>query len=79
MVNPQIPLIIKFEADRLVNIKYEEYESWIIQDQALFTWLLSTIYETVHPRVLSCKPSYQIWDQIYKHFNALMNIRKKEN
>src|SRR4051812_35257942 len=45
VVNPQIPPMFKNDEDRRANIRSEEYESWIVQDQALFTWLLSTISE----------------------------------
>lgn len=51
-VNPHIPSMFKTVSERLLNIVCEEYESWIIQDQNLFTWLLSTIFESVLPRFL---------------------------
>lgn len=38
----------------------EEYESWLVQDQAVFIWLLSTIFESVLPRVLSCKHVFEV-------------------
>src|SRR3954468_19974016 len=60
VVNPQIPPMYKTDEDRIGNTISAEYEAWIVQDQALFTWLLSTISEAVLPRVLSCKHSYQI-------------------
>ena len=75
VVNPQIPPIFDSEENRIANKVSAVYESWIVQDQALFSWLLSTISESVLPRVLSCKHSYQIWDQIHKHFNAVMKAR----
>lgn len=37
VVNPQIPVMFKIYRDRLPNIVSEEYETWIIQDQDLFT------------------------------------------
>src|SRR3954471_20230895 len=52
VANPQIPPIFKSDDDRLANKVSDEYETWIIQDQALFSWLLSTISESVLPRVL---------------------------
>lgn len=53
VVNPQIPSMFKTDNDMLANIISEEYESWIVQDQTLFTLLLSIIFESVLPRVLS--------------------------
>src|ERR1043165_2122062 len=40
VVNPQIPSMFKNEEDRRANVHSNEYEAWITQDQALFTWLL---------------------------------------
>lgn len=53
VVNPRIPPMFKTESDRIENIVSKAYEEWIVQDQALFTWLLSTISESVLPCVLS--------------------------
>lgn len=72
VVNPQIPLMFKTENDRLTNIVYENYEAWVVQDQALFAWLLSTISEVVLSCVLSCKHAYEMWDKMHKHFNLQM-------
>lgn len=47
----------------------------MVQDQALFTWLLSTISESVLPRLLSCKHAYEVWDKVHKHCNAQMKAR----
>lgn len=61
--------------DRHANIRSDKYEAWIVQDQALFTWLLSTIPEAVLPCMLSCKHYYQIWDQIHKYFTVVMKAK----
>lgn len=53
VVNPHIPSMFKNEQDRIANIISEDYETWIVQDQTLLTWLLSTISKTVLPRVLA--------------------------
>ncbi|CAI8587908.1 unnamed protein product [Vicia faba] len=47
----------------------------MVQDQTLFIWLISTISESVLPRVLSCKHSFEVWDKIHKHFNAMMKAK----
>lgn len=75
VVNPQIPLMFNKDEDHIANIRSEECESWIVQDQVLFTWILSTILESMLPRVLSRKHLSQIWDQIHKYFTALMKAR----
>ncbi|KAI5387765.1 hypothetical protein KIW84_073748 [Lathyrus oleraceus] len=69
-VNPHIPPMFKSESDR--NIVSEAYEEWMVHDQALFMWLLSIIWESVLPRLLSCKHAYKVWDKGHKHYNAQM-------
>lgn len=44
-----------FKQDQIEGNVFEEYEAWIMQDQDVFIWLLSIIYESVLPRVLLCK------------------------
>ncbi|CAI8596383.1 unnamed protein product [Vicia faba] len=78
VVNPQIPVKFKTDQSRILNKIFDEYEVWIVQDQALFIWLLSTISEFVLPRVLSCKHSYEVWDRIHKFFNAQMRARVRQ-
>lgn len=63
-VNPYIPSMFKIDSERLSNIISEECESWIVRDQALFTWLLSIISESVIPRVLSCQHAYEVCEGI---------------
>lgn len=56
------------ENDRIANLVSEGYEYWKVQDQDLFTWFLSTISESVLPRVLSCKHTYEVYDKVHKQF-----------
>lgn len=75
VVNPTIPTMFKTDNVRLLNIVSEEYESWIVQDQALFTWLISIISELVIPIVLFCKHAYELWDKVHKHFHSQMKAK----
>lgn len=52
VVSTQILLMFKTEHDRIFNVVSKNYESWIVQDQTLFTWLLSMISEGLLPCVL---------------------------
>lgn len=75
VVNPQIPLMFKNDNERISNVVYEEYEAWIVQDQMLFTWLLSIISESVLQRVISCNHAYEVWDKVHKHFLSQIKAR----
>lgn len=44
VVNSQISLKFKSAQDYIKGTILEEYEAWIVQDQAVFIWLLSIIF-----------------------------------
>nr|KYP36809.1 hypothetical protein KK1_042047 [Cajanus cajan] len=44
----------------------------------LFSWLLSSLSESVLPRVLGCKHSYEIWDKIHKHYYSHLHAKKRQ-
>lgn len=78
LVHPQIPVKFNNTADETANKLSPEYEKWIVQDQALYTWLLSTLSETVLPRVLNCKHAYQVWDKIHTHFFSHLKAKARQ-
>ncbi|GAU39478.1 hypothetical protein TSUD_159100 [Trifolium subterraneum] len=59
VVNPEIPLQFVTVADRLDGKTSDEYQKWLFKDQTLFTWLLSTISDSVLPRVVHCKHAHE--------------------
>jgi histone deacetylase 1/2 len=78
VVNPQIPLQFASVADRLDGKNSDEYQQWLFKDQSLFTWLLSTISDSVLPRVLNCKHAHEVWEQIHKYFNSVLKSRSRQ-
>lgn len=60
VVNPQIPLQFASIEDCALGINSDEYQQWLIKDQTLFTWLLSTLSDGVLPRVLSCRHAHEV-------------------
>jgi histone deacetylase 1/2 len=78
VVNPEIPLQYANVTDRLDGKNSDEYQQWLFKDQTLFTWLLSTIFDNVLPRVLSCKHSHEIWEKIHKYFNSVLKSRARQ-
>lgn len=57
VVNPIIPQKFATETDRVLNLPTDEYERWLVQEQMLFTWSLSSLSDAILPRVLGCKHS----------------------
>ncbi|KAK2449415.1 hypothetical protein QL285_008613 [Trifolium repens] len=78
ILNPQIPLQYASVEDRIDGKSTEEYRKWIFKDQSLFTWLLSTLSDSVLPRVLGCKHAFQVWDKIHKYFNSVLKARARQ-
>jgi histone deacetylase 1/2 len=70
VVNPQIPAKYDSEANRELDIVSEAYDQWLVQDQMLFTWLLSTLAESVLPRTISCRHAHQVWEEIHNYSTA---------
>lgn len=78
VVNPQIPLQFASIEDCALGINSDEYQQWLIKDQTLFTWLLSTLSDGVLPRVLSCRHAHEVWDKIHKYFNSVLKSRARQ-
>lgn len=68
VVNPVIPPKYANEANRAADNATAEYQQWLVQDQMLFSWLLASVSDSILPRVLGCKHSYEVWDKVHKHF-----------
>lgn len=78
VVSPIIPLKYSSEADRVLDQINPEYEKWLVQDQMLFSWLLSSLSDVFLPRVLGCKHSWELWDKIHTHFHATMKAKVRQ-
>ncbi|PNX91563.1 retrovirus-related Pol polyprotein from transposon TNT 1-94, partial [Trifolium pratense] len=75
VVNPQIPLQFASIEDRATTTNSDVYQQWLVKDQTLFTWLLSTLSDGILPRVLSCRHAHEVWDKILKYFNSVLKSR----
>ncbi|MCI00977.1 retrovirus-related Pol polyprotein from transposon TNT 1-94, partial [Trifolium medium] len=78
VVNPQIPLQFASLEDRACGKNSDAYQEWLVKDQTLFTWLLSTLSDGVLPRVLSCRHAHEVWDKIHKYFNSVLKSRTRQ-
>lgn len=55
-----------------MDLATDEYQRWLVQDQMLFAWLLFSLSESMLPRVLGCRHSWQVWEKIHNHFHSQM-------
>lgn len=51
------------------------YQQWLQHDQLLFTWLLYSLYESILPRVLGCRHSWQIWEKLHRYFHSHLKAK----
>lgn len=77
-VNPTIPSKYDLDLDRQLDHMSATYEKWFIQDQSIFTWLLSTLSESVLSRVLNCHHAHEIWDKIHTHYYATLKAKVRQ-
>ena len=75
VVNPKIPLRFLTDEDRDALNVNPEYAAWDRQDSLLFSWLLTTLSESIQARVVSCRHSYQIWDLVFQYFHSLTKVK----
>ena len=58
LMSPIVPPRYLTEADRENDAENPAYVSWEQQDSLLFTWLLTTLSDSVLPRVVRCVHSH---------------------
>lgn len=63
------------EQDHVEGKFLDDYEAWIVHDQTIFIWLLSPIFESLLPSVLTSKHDFEVWSRIHEYFNAHLKAR----
>ncbi|XP_019435887.1 PREDICTED: uncharacterized protein LOC109342341 [Lupinus angustifolius] len=54
------------------------YLSWEEQDQTVFAWILNSISDSLHTRVIGCTSSSQLWDELHSFCNAHTKARSRQ-
>ncbi|XP_019435087.1 PREDICTED: uncharacterized protein LOC109341601 [Lupinus angustifolius] len=54
------------------------FTAWEEQDQAVFSWILNSISETLHPRVVGCVYSWQLWNELLAFCNSHTKARSRQ-
>nr|KYP55062.1 hypothetical protein KK1_001267 [Cajanus cajan] len=75
VVNPKIPMKFLTGEDHDANNVNPIYTTWDRKDSLLFSWLLTTLPDSIQARVVSCHHSYQVWDMVFQHFHSLTKIK----
>ena len=45
------------------------------QDSLIMSWLLTTVSDSILSRVITCRHSFQVWNEIHSHFHALTRAK----
>ncbi|KAL9304232.1 hypothetical protein ACSQ67_021495 [Phaseolus vulgaris] len=73
-----IPYEYASESDRKNDIISEEYQEWLIQDQMLYTWLLSSLSEDLVPIIANCIHSWEVWNTLNEYMASHEKFRTAE-
>src|ERR1044072_3840848 len=80
--NPIIPQKFLTDDDRILENVNPLYRDWEKQDSFLFSWMLSSISESILPMVVTCSQSWQLWEELhsflYEQSKAQMEVLRSE-
>src|ERR1044072_247011 len=54
--------------DRILENVNPLYRDWEKQDSLLFSWMLSSLSESILPMVVTCSQSWQLWEELHSFF-----------
>ncbi|MCI02605.1 retrovirus-related Pol polyprotein from transposon TNT 1-94, partial [Trifolium medium] len=78
LVNPQIPSKYLSVADNEVDRENPTYAEWEQRDSLLFTWLLTTLSDSVLPRVVRCVQAHEVWSAIDVFYRTQIIAKSRE-
>jgi histone deacetylase 1/2 len=78
ITEPIVPDQYLTDADRVAGIVNPLYQDWENQDALICTWLLSTMSEPLLAKVVDHTFSWQVWDEIHRHFQTLLVTKARQ-
>ncbi|KAK2420319.1 putative mitochondrial protein [Trifolium repens] len=78
ITDPVLPEEFLTEADRAAGTVNPLRQQWEKHDALISTWILSTISDSLLAKVVDLTFSWQIWDEIHRHFNTLLNTKARQ-
>ncbi|XP_019429829.1 PREDICTED: uncharacterized protein LOC109337328 [Lupinus angustifolius] len=70
-----IPMKFLSDLDYDMHHVNHGFLAWEEQDQAMFSWLLNSISESLHPRVVGCVHSCHLWSELHAFCNSHTKAR----
>jgi hypothetical protein len=78
LVNPIIPPRYLSLADNAADNENPAYTEWEQKDSLLFTWLLTTLSDSVLPRVVRCVQAHEVWTAIDVFYRTQITAKSRE-
>ncbi|MCH95629.1 retrovirus-related pol polyprotein from transposon TNT 1-94, partial [Trifolium medium] len=78
LVNPTIPPRYLSVADNAANRENPAYTEWEEKYSLLFTWLLTTLSDSVLPRVVRCVQAHEVWSAIDVFYRTQITAKSRE-
>ena len=75
---PVIPQRSPFDSDSASHSANSAYLEWEQQDALICTWLLSTISDSLLPKLVDCTHSWQVWTEVHRYFNTLLSTKARQ-
>jgi histone deacetylase 1/2 len=78
IIDPAIPERYLTAEDRAAGTVNPLFLEWENQDALVCTWLLSTMSEPLLAKFVDFTYSWQVWDEIHRHFDTLLNTKARQ-
>ncbi|MCI28898.1 retrovirus-related Pol polyprotein from transposon TNT 1-94, partial [Trifolium medium] len=75
ITEPEIPEKFLTDDDRVAGNANPLHQEWEKHDALICTWLLSTISDSLLVKLVDHMFSWQIWDEIHRHFHTLLTTK----
>lgn len=75
---PLVPPRFTPGADPVTGDANPEFLDWEQQDALICTWLLSTISDSLLPKLVDCTYSWQVWSEVHCYFNTLLTTKARQ-
>lgn len=73
-----IPQRSPFDPDSAPHGANSVYLDWEQQDTLIYTWPLSSIFDSLLPKLMDCKHSWQVWTEVHRYFNTLLSTKARQ-
>lgn len=75
---PVIPPPPSSGSDSSLHDANSRYSNWEQQDALICTWLLSTISDSILPKLVDCKHAWQVWTEVHRYFGTLLSTKARQ-